>query len=811
MELDFPSNHNSHITSSKTPSVKFDPPAISQDINMGINQNYEENLQSNKINTNKSTSVVKTTLQTKTKACPGKTQNNSSQGPKQQMDIDEEDSSTITNEEVEEIIKLKLGNSFVENMNNTKWDVRRDAFIELSKWILDNVNEAKTNLDIILKYQKIKLKDYKENNFNIIKEALNVLDSLISNCDNFSKKHAAPIVRKIHEKIGDNKVKEKLISVFFKMMDYLTPKYILNILLKQMNSTKPVNVLKEFALILDKSIEEYGINLLPIKEIVEFAKLLASHANPQLRIAATNLFCLIYKYIGPSIKKFMNDIKEATLRIIEAEFEKTEVVNSNNSKRELKGEALNELKQTGEQSNNLDSLFPRMDISKKITPKMLKDFNEGNWQIKKETLEAIDKIIVNEANMRILPNGLNELVNSLKNKLNDGNKNLVRILIQFLTKFFEALGVQSNAFVKILIKAIVILLGDKQNLLREDVVKCLDKLGEIIGYDRVFLNFPGFLIMENFDMRNDILKFMLKNKIAFAKCDCKEFMPAIVACLQDKSLIIKGLTEDFVKEITRFVHHSQFANHLRDLKPAIAADIKKILEKNASDQMIIDTKKGPETNNTSHTPEFKVPNNNSNTNLNQKNIKDKKLIGIGKKDSLSNEKAKPNKNVPKQQMHNIKVIKPDTPTTSSIPEIIQLQQLQNQKPDTTSNNNVIILQNIKHKQKEKRLESERHFQIIEFYNDTYRNHISGLLSNYIFPKYLELATIKDLNKNNTFLLSLQNAMRNETIGFIEIVDIIIKWLFIKTVENNNTFFWDNILLEFILKMAQFFIEIVIFF
>ena len=52
-------------------------------------------------------------------------------------------------------------------------------------------------------------------------------------------------------------------------------------------------------------------------------------------------------------------------------------MNSNNSKRELKGEALNELKQTGEQSNNLDSLFPRMDISKKITPKMLKDFNEG--------------------------------------------------------------------------------------------------------------------------------------------------------------------------------------------------------------------------------------------------------------------------------------------------------------------------------------------------------------------------------------------------------------------------------------------------
>ena len=116
-------------------------------------------------------------------------------------------------------------------------------------------------------------------------------------------------------------------------------------------------------------------------------------------------------------------------------------------------------------------------------------------------------------------------------------------------------------------------------MLREDVVKCLDKLGEIIGYEKILVYFPSFLIMENFDLRNDLLKFMLKNKNALSKCDCKEFMPAIVASLQDKSLIIKGLTEELVKEITRYVHHSQFTNHLRDLKPAISADIKKTLEK----------------------------------------------------------------------------------------------------------------------------------------------------------------------------------------------------------------------------------------
>jgi len=89
--------------------------------------------------------------------------------------------------------------------------------------------------------------------------------------------------------------------------------------------------------------------------------------------------------------------------------------------------------------------------------------------------------------------------------------------------------------------------------------------------------------------------------------------------------------------------------------------------------------------------------------------------------------------------------------------------------------------------------------------------LNELLSNFLHPKYTELAKIKDLNKNNTFVISLQNSMRNETLGFIEILDVIIKWLFIKTVENNNSFFWDNILLEFLMKMIQFLMEIVIFY
>ena len=76
------------------------------------------------------------------------------------------------------------------------------------------------------------------------------------------------------------------------------------------------------------------------------------------------------------------------------------------------------------------------DISKKITPQILKNIAEGKWSEKKEGCEQIEKIL-KEANMKILPNGLNELMNLIKKKLTDGNKNIVKMIINLLGQLIE--------------------------------------------------------------------------------------------------------------------------------------------------------------------------------------------------------------------------------------------------------------------------------------------------------------------------------------------------------------------------------------
>ena len=152
--------------------------------------------------------------------------------------------------------------------------------------------------------------------------------------------------------------------------------------------------------------------------------ILENNSNPQCRNSATIVLCSLYKFIGDSIKKLLVDINNKnTMKVIENEFNNINIKNSNNN------------------VNNkiIDSLFPRQDISKKITPKMLKDLNEGKWQEKKEIIDQISQIIISH-NKKILPNGLSEFVSILKQKLKDSNKNLVRFLIQFIILFSESLG-----------------------------------------------------------------------------------------------------------------------------------------------------------------------------------------------------------------------------------------------------------------------------------------------------------------------------------------------------------------------------------
>ena len=65
-------------------------------------------------------------------------------------------------------------------------------------------------------------------------------------------------------------------------------------------------------------IDEFGPSI-PLKETIDYAKVAAGHSTPAVRQAAMKLFKELFKHVGDVIRTFMSDIKESTLKLIDAE------------------------------------------------------------------------------------------------------------------------------------------------------------------------------------------------------------------------------------------------------------------------------------------------------------------------------------------------------------------------------------------------------------------------------------------------------------------------------------------------------------
>lgn len=510
------------------------------------------------------------------------------------------------------------GKEIFELMYSQKWEDRKQGFIKLNEIINTynddkNLYSLKENFEDLLAFMKFILKDFKENNFNILREAFSCyaeLTKILSPEKVFDKKICLNFLKDLHEKLSEAKINDSLANLFFIFMEYLTPIFVVSNLIKFLEKSKSNSLLKEYSIFFEKCIEEFGIINIPAKEIVIFCKFLANNSNQQVRNASKSLLCVLYKFVGNDLKILLKDIKESTLKVFEMEFEKISICTPEELEINIRGKRtikdpemieqqrvmnnpLNPKNNKNQNINNNNNNFINLmnvDISKKITTKITKDILEGKWSEKKEAFEAIDKIL-SDANYKILPNGLTEFILAvLKPKFMDSNKQLVRLSIQCFSKFIDALGqthfksLPSNLF-KNIASPLLSNLSDKMQLVREDVLTCMDKWVASGGIDLIVSFIQEQLNkLDNFELRNDLLRFLLKNKELLGESPSislylKEFVNPMVKCLMDKVNIIRSMSEEFVEYSLNFIPISLYYDNIKDFKPAIKNSLKQVLEK----------------------------------------------------------------------------------------------------------------------------------------------------------------------------------------------------------------------------------------
>lgn len=716
---------------------------------------------------------------------------------------DDEEETKIPKEEVEQKMHEFFHEQEIESLfGSPKWEDRKEAFVLIGQALKDKSDTINEISRYYISFVKYKLKDWKENNFNIVKEAINTIIEFYTITKKFDKKDCRMIIKGLHEKIADAKVQESVINLFLVLMEHLTPNFVLIYILKLLKNAKSPKLMGDAATFFEKCIEEFGISLMPVKDMVEFAKVIAVHTNPEVRKKSTSLLCSLYKYVGKELLVLLKDIKEATLKVITDAFETVQIVQNPKSdapKRVLKGEADSGKAAVGSQLE----LVPRTDISKKITAKILKDINTGKWAEKKEAMELLEKILI-DANNKILPTGLSDLFVAIKAKLNDGNKNFVRLIVSFLTKLIEAIGNNFKNFTKNIAAPLISSLADKQAAVRDDVAICIDKWVLNTGWENFSQYVPTHLKQDNFEIRTEILKIIQKNKEAFQKStDLKEYVNPLLLCLQDKTNSIRVTAEEIMSVSLKSININNYYNGLKDFKPAIVNSLRLILDKYKG--VVVETSADPKRINAKNSVADPKRNDNSSERFDDVRLDTspsvKKIATLGKTNSKTsaNNTSLNQKNVKNESTKNSKVISNQNLNVKDNRSANQDMSNKNVSPSNLNSRIVSVFNIINNSKalKEKRQELDKKLKLnIDQLNEDTNIKIKDQIKNLISADLLEKMFSDDIKVNIEALNLMQNSLQFEFNYVFDSFDLILKWIFIKSNSQQNP--------AFIKKLIEFF-------
>ena len=148
----------------------------------------------------------------------------------------------------------------------------------------------KVMVEATAKFVKAKMKDWKESNLVLMKEAIQVLLIMTEHCEDVPKRAVAAYSPFLCDKIGDVKLNGPIKTELLNCAEFCTAKFISIQIVKKGLAAKAVNNVKESCNFLAQMVDEFGAGRVAIKETIDFAIHSANHANKQVRDASMLLF-----------------------------------------------------------------------------------------------------------------------------------------------------------------------------------------------------------------------------------------------------------------------------------------------------------------------------------------------------------------------------------------------------------------------------------------------------------------------------------------------------------------------------------------
>lgn len=487
---------------------------------------------------------------------------------------DEDFNALMTPEDAESFLSNHLPPGTIEKLKENGWKEKQSGlsvlfdFTRSQKPSLPDIHES------IFRVVKTCLKDFKENNMAVNKSALDLL-TFIGESTEINRKSCYVVLSPAAiEKLADGKLTEPFTTCLLVFAESVSPKFITTHIIKSASDCTKPKLFSECCTILSRILTEYGLHRLVLKDLVDLCKAGLAQANPVIKKGATGLLCSVYSFIGEILLGQLKDIKEATLKSLTEELSKTEKI----EKTQFRQVKYEDEESKFDPKKLLDNAIPRCNISQMINDAILAKLTDGNWKVRKEGLDDIENILEKNGK-RVLVNGLDDMFKSLKAKLEDANKSIVRSTLGLVNKLVESMGPEIKVYNSYIVPGLLANLGDKQSLLRQDALASIDRWAQETGPETI-VNYSGPpLALDNPDLRSELINWLLAHKHAFSKSDLRQLAPGILASLQDRVANIRNAAESLFSEVNSQAGFEVFASLLQDLKPAVLNTLKPIFEK----------------------------------------------------------------------------------------------------------------------------------------------------------------------------------------------------------------------------------------
>lgn len=128
--------------------------------------------------------------------------------------------------------------------------------------------------------------------------------------------------------------------------------------------------------------------------------------------------------------------------------------------------------------------------------------------------------ILESAKMRIEVAGLTDVMTCFKEGMKESNKAVLKVNILVLGSLAEAIGPKIKQYFKKCFEPMAFNLSDKQTLVRQDVIQCMNKWAEALeSHSEIISVIAKNMEVENPEMREEGFKWILEHLDGIKGCD----------------------------------------------------------------------------------------------------------------------------------------------------------------------------------------------------------------------------------------------------------------------------------------------------